>query len=97
MHGQKGETVRQLVLDRAFFPSDYPVDSVLSDGEKRAVALADFITEASLDQSCTGIIVDDPVTSLDLSARQLIAHKLAELARSRQVVVFTHDLAFLYH
>jgi energy-coupling factor transporter ATP-binding protein EcfA2 len=97
MHGQKGETVRQLKLDRAFFPSDYSVDSVLSDGEKRAVALADFITEASLDQSCTGIIVDDPVTSLDLSARQVIAHKLAELARSRQVVVFTHDLAFLHH
>jgi energy-coupling factor transporter ATP-binding protein EcfA2 len=94
--GHKGETVRQIVLNREAYPASYPIDSVLSDGEKRAVALADFLTEAALDESCTGIILDDPVSSFDLGARKNLARYLTELARTRQVIVFTHDLVFLY-
>jgi energy-coupling factor transporter ATP-binding protein EcfA2 len=96
-HGKKGDTVRQIVLSPAAFPAQCSVESVLSDGEKRIVALADFLTEAALDDSCTGIILDDPVTSFDLGSKKEVASKLAGLARTRQVVVFTHDLAFLYH
>ena len=96
-HGKKGETLRQIVLSPAAFPSQCSVESVLSDGEKRIVALADFLTEATLDEGCTGIILDDPVTSFDLGSRIEVARKLAELARTKQVVVFTHDLVFLYH
>jgi hypothetical protein len=96
-HGKKGETVRQIVLSPATFPSQCSVESVLSDGEKRIVALADFLTEAALDEACTGIILDDPVTSLDVGSRKVVARKLAELARARQVVVFTHDPVLLYH
>jgi len=96
MHGKKGETVRQIVLNPASFPNQCSVESVLSDSEKRIVALADFLTEATLDDSCTGIILDDPVTSFDLGSRKVGARKLAELARTRLVVVFTHDLVFLY-
>ncbi len=58
--------------------------------------MADFLTEAELDESCTGIIIDDPVSSFDLGSRRALACQLAELARKRQVVVFTHDLVFLY-
>src|SRR6266581_3092570 len=36
-HGKKGETVRQIVLSPAAFPSQCSVESVLSDGEKRIV------------------------------------------------------------
>jgi hypothetical protein len=96
-HGKKGETVRQIVLSPAAFPNQCSVENVLSDGENRIVALADFLTEATLDDACTGIILDDPVTSFDLGSRIEVARKLAELARTRQVVVFTHDLVFLYH
>ena len=40
-------------------------DKILSEGEKRAVALADFLTEVALDTTSRSIILDDPVTSFD--------------------------------
>ncbi|HTU35441.1 MAG TPA: AAA family ATPase [Candidatus Acidoferrum sp.] len=90
--GHKGETLRIVSLK----DSAYEIDQVLSDGEKTAVALADFLTEATLDDSGGGIILDDPVTSLDNKWKATLAQCLAECAAERQVVVFTHDLAFLY-
>jgi hypothetical protein len=42
-----------------------------------------------------GIIVDDPVCSLDDERRAYIADRLTDEAKDRQVIVFTHDLAFV--
>lgn len=96
--GHKGQTIRQIVLSRTDFPSGLPITKVLSDGEKRAVALADFLAEAATDDSCDGLILDDPVTSFDAGWKKELAAYLVEQATSgRQVVVFTHDLAFLHH
>lgn len=39
---------------------------------------------------------DDPVCSLDHNYRERIARHLAEEAKQRQVVVFTHDVVFLF-
>ena len=94
--GSKGETVRQIVLSPEAFPSQVPVDRVLSQGEKTAVALSDFITEATINERCDGIIPDDPVTSMDGRCKEALALSLAALAAKIQVVVFTHDLSFLY-
>jgi len=94
--GFKGETVRQLVLNPKVFRPGFSIDQILSEGEKRAVAVADFLTEAALDQRNNGIILDDPVTSLDDKWKNILAACLAEVAKTRQVVVLTHDLAFLY-
>ena len=94
--GQKGETVREIVLSNETSQRAYSIDHVLSEGEKRAVALADFLTEAELDPDCTGVVIDDPVSSFDIHARRSLARHLVELAATRQVVIFTHDLAFLY-
>jgi hypothetical protein len=91
--GAQGETVRQVVLEIA--PKHKP-DKVLSEGEQRAVALADFLTEVSLDPDCVGMVFDDPVTSYGLEWREVAAQVLTEEAKLRQVIVFTHDLAFLY-
>jgi hypothetical protein len=95
---RKGETYKQIVLGS---DTSAPVvgatpDKVLSEGEKRAVALADFLTEVELDTTSSGIILDDPVTSLDLEWRENIASILVAKAKNRQVIVFTHDLLFLY-
>jgi len=68
---------------------------VFSEGERSALGLAAFFTEAHLDQSKSAIILDDPVTSLDHIRRELVAARLATLAESRQVVVFTHDVSFV--
>jgi recombinational DNA repair ATPase RecF len=94
--GSKGETVKSLVLSPESFRPGFGVDQVLSEGQQRAVAIADFLTEAALDQKNNGVILDDPVTSLDDNWKQTLAACLAELAKSRQVIIFTHDLAFLY-
>ncbi|MCY3961023.1 MAG: AAA family ATPase [bacterium] len=68
---------------------------VLSEGEQTALGLAGFFTEAYLDDTKSAIVLDDPVSSLDHIRRERVASRLAELAQDRQVVVFTHDLAFV--
>jgi energy-coupling factor transporter ATP-binding protein EcfA2 len=68
---------------------------VFSEGERTALGLAAFFTEALLDGSKSALIIDDPVTSLDHIRRGLVATRLAALAETRQVVLFTHDVAFV--
>ncbi|MBU2956788.1 AAA family ATPase [Paracoccus sp. 1_MG-2023] len=70
--------------------------SILSEGEYRCVALAGFLAELATNDSESGIIFDDPVSSLDHLHRESIAKRLAEEGRKRQVIVFTHDLPFLF-
>lgn len=96
--GKKGQTLKQITLETDPDAKDIAKpEKILSEGEKRAVALADFLTEVELDASSSGIILDDPVTSLDLEWRGTIAQMLVEKAKSRQVIIFTHDLPFLYY
>ena len=71
------------------------LSDVFSEGERSALGLAAFFTEASLDDSESGIILDDPVTSLDHIRRERVAERLVDFADTRQVVVFTHDVAFV--
>lgn len=67
---------------------------ILSEGEQRALALAGFLTEVSLTEGSAAIVVDDPVSSLDRERCLLVAKRLAEESRHRQVIVFTHDIIF---
>lgn len=96
--GEKGRTVKQIVMEthKTITADQAPPDKVLSEGEQRAVALADFLTEVALDDGSTGVILDDPVSSLDFEWKETIASHLVTQAKHRQVVVFTHDLHFLY-
>lgn len=96
--GSKGETKKQIVLMRDNNESccDASPDKVLSEGEQRAVALADFLTEVALNDRSCGILLDDPVTSLDFQWKETIAQHIAEESNRQQVIVFTHDLHFLY-
>lgn len=68
---------------------------VLSEGEQRGLALACFLAELAEIGRDHGIIVDDPVSSLDHSRMQSVAQRLAEeAAKGRQVIVFTHNILF---
>ena len=69
--------------------------SIASEGEWRAVALAFFFAELSVRHDDAGIILDDPVSSLDDERRKYIADRLIEESTKRQVIIFTHDLPFL--
>ena len=68
--------------------------SILSEGEQRAISLADFLTETHLNPRNNGLFFDDPVTSQDHHRREKIATRLVEISAHKQIVVFTHDIAF---
>jgi len=96
--GEKAETRKQVVLvaDKTVPADQTSPEKVLSEGEQKAVALADFFTEVELDDNSSGVVLDDPVTSLDFEWKETVAKHVVTQARKRQVVVFTHDLHFLY-
>lgn len=71
------------------------INSILSEGEQKIIALSNFLAECTIDNRLNTIIFDDPVTSLDMDYRELIANKIVQLSENRQIVVFTHDLSFL--
>lgn len=84
----KGSTLRKLQIE------GISANNILSEGEQRAVSLADFLTEVQLDPSNKGVFFDDPVTSQDHYRREKIAERLIELSKEKQVIIFTHDIAF---
>ena len=69
-------------------------NNILSEGEQRAISISDFLTEAQLNPNNKGIFFDDPVTSQDHERRERIAARLVELSKQKQIIVFTHDIAF---
>lgn len=71
------------------------IESILSEGEKKVIALSNFLADCTIDNRKNSIVFDDPVTSLDMDYRDLIANKIVELSRDRQIIVLTHDLSFL--
>lgn len=90
--GRKGQLLHRPAFLGATVKADLPL--VLSEGEQTALGLAGFFTEVYFDETCSALVLDDPVTSLDHLRRARVATRLAEFARDRQVVVFTHDMTF---
>lgn len=73
-----------------------PVGEIFSEGEHRCVALAAFLAELVTSKQYSSIVFDDPMSSLDHIHRKAVAARLVEEAEHRQVIVFTHDLTFLF-
>lgn len=67
---------------------------VLSEAEQRMCALAYFFAELHHSGSTSGIVFDDPVSSLDHNHRTAVARRIVEESAGRQVIVFTHDAVF---
>lgn len=67
---------------------------VLSEAEQRMCALAYFFAELHQSGSASGIVFDDPVSSLDHNHRTAVARRIVEESALRQVIVFTHDAVF---
>ena len=78
------------VEDKTAAPSD-----VLSEGENRVVSLAAFFAESSGRNAKSPLIVDDPISSLDYKYEASVIHRLVEVSKNRQVVVFTHRLSMV--
>jgi energy-coupling factor transporter ATP-binding protein EcfA2 len=70
-----------------------PLEEILSEGEARVVSLSNFLADTSISPVTSPFIFDDPVSSLDIEFEERVAQRLVELAKSRQVIVFTHRLS----
>lgn len=87
--GRDGKAHRRKVLSGKHKPS-----KVLSEGEQKVLALADFLAEARLAGITAPVVFDDPVSSLDHRRIKEVAQRIARLADKNQVIVFTHDILF---
>ena len=90
--GTEGVLYHKLVLTRA---PGIELPKVVSEGEQRCLSIASFFAELSTADDPSGIVFDDPVSSLDYRWREGVARRLVEEAKTRQVIVFTHDVVFL--
>lgn len=88
----RGKALHKLKLE---LPQSRSPGDILSEGEQRAVAISAFLAEVGLSGGKSGIVFDDPVSSLDHRRRERVAKRLAIEAAQRQVIVFTHDIYFL--
>jgi energy-coupling factor transporter ATP-binding protein EcfA2 len=87
--GQRGEAARRKSLNTRYRLSD-----ILSEGEQKVIALADFLAETSIRSIPSPLVFDDPVNSLDHKRIEHIANKMYELSTDQQVIVFTHNIWF---
>lgn len=87
--GRSGKTQRRKVMNGKHKPS-----AVLSEGEQKVLALADFLAEVRLSGVTAPVIFDDPVSSLDHRRVNEVARRIARLVKTNQVIVFTHDILF---
>ncbi|MDZ4636496.1 AAA family ATPase, partial [Bacillus cereus] len=89
---QKGKTYRsKYVSDEQFKITD-----IMSEGEQKAIAMAEFSTDLKIRKNYNTLIFDDPVTSLDYKRSENFAKLIYNLSKERQVLVFTHNILFYY-
>lgn len=81
-----GTNIRQCLQER------YGLSDILSEGEQKAISLAEFFTELSIDGGNSTVVFDDPVNSLDHHIIDETAKRLITFSETRQTVIFTHSI-----
>lgn len=89
---ERGRALHQLKLTGTKGREDEPA-AVLSEGERRIISLAAFLADVTGKPHIAPFVFDDPISSLDHDFEWAVAKRLAELAKARQVLVFTHRLS----
>ncbi len=86
-------TQRRVTLDVTIDGVAGAALSVMSQGELHALGLALFLPRvwAAADSPFGFVVIDDPVQAMDPAKVDGLARVLSAVARTRQVVVFTHD------
>jgi ABC-type lipoprotein export system ATPase subunit len=85
-------SARKVVLDVTVDGMEGAALGVMSQGELNSLALSLFMPRATLPESpFRFVVIDDPVQSMDPARVDGLARVLEHAARSRQVIVFTHD------
>lgn len=91
---KRGKSYHQVSLRGAKSVGNHKNGEVLSEGEFRVVSLAAFLADLSAWGRVMPFVFDDPITSLDHKFEARVAARLVKLSLERQVIVFTHRLAF---
>ncbi|MCC6995171.1 MAG: AAA family ATPase [Deltaproteobacteria bacterium] len=89
---QRGVLYHQVFLKHS---TKAQLPKVVSEGESRCIALAAFLAEVRGGSHASAIVFDDPVSSLDHRWRSNVSRRLVEESKTRQVIVFTHEMVFL--
>ncbi|XDD44062.1 AAA family ATPase [Leptospira sp. WS60.C2] len=76
--------------------SKHDLVDILSEGEQKAISLAEFLTELQLDNFTAPVVFDDPINSLDHKITDEVVKRLIQLSKSHQVIIFTHSILLLH-
>jgi len=86
------KTRRRVTLDVTVDGVEGAALGVMSQGELHALALSLFLPRATLaDSPFRFLVLDDPVQAMDPARVDGLARVLDDIARTRQVIVLTHD------
>lgn len=91
---ERGKVYHGLQLDGTV-DGNAKLEQVLSEGERRIISLSAFLADLADKPHASTFIFDDPISSLDQDYELAVASRLVELAKSRQVLIFTHRLSLL--
>jgi len=86
--GRQGQVTRRKLL------ASYKPSQVLSEGEQKALALADFLAEVTSVPASSPVVFDDPITSMDHRRIHEVCDRVIALAADHQIIVFTHNIWF---
>ncbi len=94
-HRATGKGVYSFYIELKDATTSVKSREILSEGEQRIVALAAFMADATGTDRGLPAIFDDPISSLDQRFEETVAKRLVDLAKDRQVIVFTHRLSLM--
>ncbi len=86
--GRQGQVTRRKMV------AAYKPNQVLSEGEQKVLALADFLAEVTAVPASSPVIFDDPITSMDYRRIHEVCDRVIALAADHQIIVFTHNIWF---
>jgi len=86
--GRQGQVTRRKMV------ADYKPSQILSEGEQKVLALADFLAEVMAVPASSPVIFDDPITSMDYRRIHEVCDRVVALANDHQIIVFTHNIWF---
>jgi ATPase subunit of ABC transporter with duplicated ATPase domains len=88
--GRRGQAARSKTVS-----PEHALTKVLSEGEQKVVAIADFLAEASFRGGSAPLVFDDPVNSLDYRRLSEIVSRIVDLSDEHQIIVLTHNMVRL--
>lgn len=86
--GRQGQVTRRKTV------AAHKPNQVLSEGEQKALALADFLAEVTAVPASCPVIFDDPITSMDYRRIHEVCDRIVTLAADHQIILFTHNIWF---